>query len=201
LYSDFMLDETNIVILARNYNPSIVSKEWLYNKNIIIEEAMNFVHTPVFSLVETEHISFILNDDRLQISLKRISPENIEGLPKIACKFVSALPETPYSAVGFNYRYHIPQVSFQMEVLFSPNDIKLKELFAEDYKLGGVVLFKFKDFVVRMNATPVRGENARIAIDFNFHCDCHNAEEVKERIELYSDITDRTKDILNNLSK
>jgi len=201
LYSDVMLDGINIVILARNYNPSIVSKEWLYNKNIVIEEAVNFVHTPVFSLVETDQISFILSDDRLQISLKRISPENIEGLPKIASKFVSALPETPYSAVGFNYRYHIPQMSFQAEVLFSPNDIKLKELFAEDYKLGGVVLFKFKNFVVRMNATPVRGEDARIVVDFNFHSDCHNSEEVKERLKLYSDITDRTKDILNNLSK
>ena len=78
----FTLSGTNIVILARNYNPSIVSKEWLYEKNIVRETVTNFVHTPPLSVVETGHISFVLDDNRLQISLKSIITENIETLPK-----------------------------------------------------------------------------------------------------------------------
>ena len=152
--SAFTLSGANIVILARNYNPSIVSKEWLYQKNIVRETVTNFVHTPPLSLVETEGISFVLNENRLQISLKSVNPESIETLPKIATSFVSCLPETPFVAVGFNYGYYLAKGSSHIEALFSPNDAKLKELFSENYEIGGIVSFSFKDFIVRMSAPP-----------------------------------------------
>jgi hypothetical protein len=82
LRNPFTLSGTNIVILARNYNPSIVSKEWLYEKNIVRETVTNFVHTPPLSVVETERISFVLDENRLQISLKSITTDSIESLPK-----------------------------------------------------------------------------------------------------------------------
>ena len=39
----------NIVILARNYNPSIVSKEWLYEKNLVRETVTNFIGEKVIA--------------------------------------------------------------------------------------------------------------------------------------------------------
>jgi hypothetical protein len=162
----------------------------------------NFVHTPIFSLIETERISLVISEDRLQISLRSISSENIENLPQIAAAFVSHLPETPYTAVGFNYDYHIPKTSSHLEVLFSPDDAKLKELFSEDYEIGGIVLFQFMEFAVSMNATPAaRGENAKMAIHFNFHSDSPGAEKVKERLKLHSQTREKAEEILRGLSK
>ncbi len=201
MYSKFALEGINVVILAKNYNPSIVSKEWLYEKDIVRETARNFVHTPAFSLVETERISLVLTEDRLQISLKSISSENIESLPDIATKFVSHLPETPYTAVGFNYDYHAPKASTSIETLFSPDEAKLGELFSQDYEIGGTVLFQFKEFVVRMSATPVKEGDSKMAIHFNFHSDSPGAEKVKERLNLHSQTMKKAEEILRGLSE
>ena len=197
----FALSGANIVILARNYNPSIVSKEWLYQKNIIKDTVINFAHTPPFSLVETERISFVLDENRLQISLKTITPEGIELLPKIATEIVSCLPETPFVAAGFNYSYYLSKGSRRLETLFSPSDAKLKELFAEDYEIGGMVCFHFKEFIVTMSAPPVKGETTKVAINFNFHSEARGANEVKKRLKLHPQTIERTEGILGGLSK
>jgi hypothetical protein len=44
----------------------------------------------------------------------------------------------PFVAAGFNYSYYLPKESRRLETLFSPNDVKFKELFAEDYEIGGM---------------------------------------------------------------
>ena len=197
----FTLKGVNIVILASNYNPSIVSKEWLYQKNIIKETVANFIHTPPLSLVETERISFVLDEDSLRISLKTISPEGIEALPEIATKFVSCLPETPFKAVGFNYGYHIAKESSRLEALFSPNSDKLEELFSRSYKIGAVVTFPFERFIVSMRALPSREEAVTIPVDFNFHSDCQNAKAVKEILGLHPQTVRKAEEILRGLSK
>jgi len=195
------LSGVNIVVLARNYNPSIVSKEWLFQKNIVKDTVTNFAHTPPFSLVETERFSFVLDENRLQVSLKTITPEGIEGLPKIAADFVSCLPETPFVAVGFNYSFYMSKESTRLETLFSPNDAKLKELFSEDYEIGSMVSFRFKEFVVTMSTPPPKGETTKMTISFNFHSDCRGADVVKERLKLHPQTKERAEQILRELSK
>jgi len=201
LGNPFTLSGTNIVILARNYNPSIVSKEWLYEKNIVRETVTNFVHTPPLSVVETERISFVLDENRLQISLKSITTESIESLPKIAAIFVSCLPETPFVAVGFNYTYNIPKETSRLKTLFAIDNTKLKELFSENCEVGLIVSFPFKAFIGRMTAPPIRGKITRITMDFNFHSDSHGADEVKKRLKLYPETIEKTEEILRGLSE
>ena len=195
------LSGTNIVILARNYNPSIVSKEWLYEKNIVSETVTNFVHTPPLSVVETERISFVLDENRLQISLKSIATESIESLPKIAAAFVSCLPETPFVAVGFNYSYNIPKETSRFKTLFTLDDTKVRELFSEACEVGLIVSFPFKAFIGRMSAPPARGKATRITIDFNFHSDSRGADEVKRRLKLYPETIEKTEEILRGVSE
>jgi len=197
----FTLKGVNIVILARNYNPSIVSKEWLYQKNIIDEKVANFIHTPPLSFVETERISFVLDEDSLRISLKTVSPEGIEALPKIATKFVSCLPETPFKAIGFNYSYHTASGSSHLRALFSPNDTKLKRLFSKSYEIGSMVSFQFKEFLVSVSAPPARGESARMTVNFNFHSDSQDAEAVKARLRLHPQTIKKAEGILRGLSE
>jgi hypothetical protein len=201
LTTSFTLGAGNIVILARNYNPSIVSKEWLYEKNIVRETVTNFIHTPPLSVVETERVSLVLDESRLQVSLKTINPESIEALPKIVTTFVSCLPETPFVAVGFNYTYYIARENSRMKTLFALDDTKLKELFSENCEVGLIVSFPFEEFVVRMSAPPARDEDSRVTIDFNFHSECHGDDAVKERLNLHSKTLRRTEEILRGLSE
>ncbi|MFU8796828.1 MAG: hypothetical protein ACNA7X_06025 [Dehalococcoidia bacterium] len=197
----FTLTGTNIVILAKNYNPSIISKEWLYKKNIVRETVTNFVHTPPLSLVETEHTSFVLDDTRLQISLKGVTAERIESLPSVASRFVSCLPETPFVAVGFNYSYSVPAEHCLVKALLAPNEAKLKQLFSKEYELGVIMSFAFKSFIVRMTAPPTVGKTTHMTIDFNFHSDSQGPDEVKKKLELHPETVSRADDIMRGLSR
>lgn len=199
--SNFLLGKANIVVLARNYNPSIVSKEWLYSKNIIKETVDNFVHTPVLSVIETTLATIILEEGRFQISLKHTSPENIDALSKIATKFVMALPETPYVATGFNHNYHIFRKDIKTGKISKPNYAKLKELFGENYDIGQLVYFQFREFVVRMSIAPTKGDADKLAASFNFHSDVAGVEAIVERLSLHTATVERTQEILKELSK
>ena len=97
----------NIVVLAKNHNPSIISKDWLSQKKIIKDNVISFTHTPAFSVVETENYSFYVDPDRLQLTLKNDIINRVDLLPEMILAYISALPEVPYLAVGFNFSYNL----------------------------------------------------------------------------------------------
>jgi hypothetical protein len=199
--SNFSLAAANIVVLARSFNPSIISKEWLYNKNIIKDSIKNFVHTPVLSFVETDVLSLVVESERSQINLKNTSTENIETLAKITEKLVSNLPETPYISVGFNYDFLLLKTASKLGGLFNPNYSKIKELFSDDYEIGQQIIFRFKDFIVTMITTPNKADKTKIVVSFNFHSDVSGSGQLIERLKEHTDIMEKAQVILDGVSK
>lgn len=195
------LIDTNIVILAKNHNPSIVSKEWL-KLHGIVEENENFskfIHTPILSYVETDNFRLIVDPDRLQISLVKINDENIESLPNITEKYISQLPETPYTAIGLNYNYNIELQAESLKRIFNPHKDKFTKLFTENYQLGGMIIFNHSNFIVKIDIKPTFNETEKIIVNFNFHCDSEKIEEIEKRIKLYFEMKDKTQEILKGL--
>lgn len=194
---ELSLDSANIVILAKNHNPTIVSKEWLTQKEILTGEIVSFVHTPAFSVTETDIFTFIVDPERLQISIKENISENIEILSKIAKAYITKLPETPYTAIGFNYLYKIATERKSLKNILSPNDEKFKKLFSEDYQLGGSIRFKFENFLVIIN---FRSENdGKIVADFNFNFNSEDVGKIIEKIETHATIKRKSEEILEEL--
>ena len=104
---NFSLIGASIVVLAENHNPSIVSKDWLTQNKIIEEEILNFTHLPVVSITETNNFNLFIDPNKLQLTIKKISSENLKALPQIISEYLGKLPETPYTAIGFNYSYRL----------------------------------------------------------------------------------------------
>jgi hypothetical protein len=195
------LIDTNIVILAKNHNPSIVSKEWLKLRGIVEENEnfSKFTHTPFLSYVETDNFRFIVDPDRLQISLVKINDENIEKLPNIFEKYISQLPETPYTAIGLNYNYNIELQAESLNKIFHPDKDKFTKLFAENYQLGGIIIFNHSNFIVKIDINPTFNETEKFIVNFNFHCDSKKIEEIEKRIKSYFEMKDKTQEILKGL--
>jgi len=186
----------NIVILAKNYNPSIVTKDWLDRKGIIKKDAViNFVHTPPFSLVETDDFSLVVDLDRLQISVKKINSENIEKLPKLIEDYTNNLPETPYETIGFNFSYGIPGERSIQDILCLDKE-RIANIYPDDYRLGMTIHTKFRDFLVRVNVQPSNGE---LIADFNFQFKLNNSEEIKTKLGEYSDLMTKIEEDLGGL--
>lgn len=191
----------NIVILASNYNPSIVSKEWLYQKGIFTENVRNFVHTPVFALVESEGFSLAVDEERLQITARKVTQDSLNDLANIAKKFVDILPETPYKSVGLNYRYTFPRERYDLHAVLSPNNAKLTEMLSSGYELGATIMFEFEKFIVTFTVSPPLNKEQQTRMRFNFHSATANVSEVREKLSLQLRTLKKAEAIIKGLSK
>jgi len=84
------LGRADIVILALAHNPSIISPQWLKENHLITEEPKQFVHTPDFSLFDSETFSLIADRQRLQVTAKKQDMDTLKSLasttlPKDTC--------------------------------------------------------------------------------------------------------------------
>ena len=97
-----VLTQANIVILASNHDPGIVSKEWLNQKGILTEVPVNYINTPGFFASRNRKHALHIDPQRLNINLKNFNQNLLMHVPVIASRYIAALPETPYRAVGLN---------------------------------------------------------------------------------------------------
>ncbi len=198
---DISLIGANIVILAKNHNPSIISKEWLSQKNIIVDNFINFTHTPAFSIVESESFSLVVDPDRLQLAVKGDIQNKIDALEQSILTYVQALPEVPYSAIGFNFLYIIETRNDIIKEIFHPPDEMFKDLFTEDYQLGGIIKFNSDGFLVTINLQPNinNNENNEIRADVNFHYLLGDSSETSDIIEKHNQMKETSENILERL--
>jgi len=195
----YSLRTTNIVILAQNHNPSIATKDWLINNEIIDknENIRHFVHTPAFSVIETDIFSLTIDPDRFQISLKRLDNESIKYLLKIVKGYISNLPETPYKALGINYLYNVSMDKKKLKELFVGQDKLYKELFGDDYSIGGIIGFKYDKFIVKLQLKQTNDESIA---DFNYHLNSKEEKELITGVDKYFGLKKQSEIILEAIS-
>lgn len=194
-------NNANVVILASNYNPSIVSKEWLYQRGIFTETVTNFLHTPVFALVESSDFVLMVDEGRLQFTIKKVTQDNLRVSSGVAEKFVEILPETPYKSIGLNYHYVIPRERSDLYTILSPNEAKLRELLSPTYELGATVVFEFNRFIVTFRISPSWGMENQIRMSFNFHSDTANVGEVKARLSSQMRTLEKAEAVIQGVCK
>lgn len=193
--SEKKLDNTNVVILARSHNPTIVSKEWVIKKEVLEEPIINFIHTPPFSMVENNDLRIHVDSGRMQIIVKRVEPDIIDKLPIVIKNYVNSLPETPYTAIGFNFSYR-EITEKNLGSIFSPDVEKFRKAFSEDYRVGGTIRFNFEDFIVTVNLLP----DEKVLANFNFHSDIKEGSSgIMEKLKSYHETMRKAEEVLEVL--
>ena len=195
-----VLDQASIIVLARNYNPSIVSCDWLLAKGILAGPFINFVHTPAFSLVEEESLALIVDDTRLQLQLKQPSAENVTRLEGAALLFVQSLPETPYVAIGLNFRFRVRGSSLDLETIVTPKKAKLRRLFGAGYEIGARVAFDQDGFRATVLIPSEATANDFRHVHFNYHADVAGAAEASEKISRHNSAFANAQAVLTGLA-
>jgi len=189
------LDNTNVVILARSHNPTIVSKEWVIKKEVLEEPIINFIHTPPFSMVENNDLRIHVDSGRMQIIVKGVEPDIIDKLPIVIKNYVNSLPETPYTAIGFNFSYR-EITEKNLGSIFSPDVEKFRKAFSEDYRVGGTIRFNFEDFIVTVNLLP----DEKVLANFNFHSDIKEGSSgIMEKLKSYHETMRKAEEVLEVL--
>jgi len=190
------LDQASIVVLARNYNPSIVSREWLQRKEVLTGPVINFVHSPPLSLVEGEQLSLLLDENRLQLVLKQPTADNLNRLAESVDRFIDALPETPYTAIGLNFRFSVRASSLDQSVILTPKKANLRQLFGSGYQVGSRITFAHDRFRVTAQIPAEGGTEEVKYISFNFHAGVTDAAEARQMIAEHRTMLTRAESIL-----
>lgn len=165
------LNGADLVILASSHNPSIMSPEWLEKYEIVNEEPKQFVHTRDFSLFESESYSLIIDQQRMQVSLRTPSKEKLRSMAEIGAKYIQLLHHIPYQAIGINFLLH--KIAEQGEILPKirvaiggiddlPHAIEGHEL-----RLGCIIQANKDPYVLRLIIEPQN--ESILSYSFNYH--------------------------------
>ncbi len=104
---NFHLVEFSVVLLDSSTNPSLLSPDFLFRKNILDEESWSveeFVSTPLFSTIQFKE-GLTLRAEQNRVTIEQKSDRMV--IPEIQCaeiaeSFLNALPYSQVSAIGVN---------------------------------------------------------------------------------------------------
>ncbi|MBI5444043.1 MAG: hypothetical protein HY900_22895 [Deltaproteobacteria bacterium] len=180
------LESATVVLVAHQFNPSIIDKLWLV-KNLIVEEGdllEGGVQAPVISQVDTRKFRLQVIPEQLTFELK--DSEDGSALSSLGL-LVSRLPETPYSAMGLNFLWRAqPDDNDHARLsreLFFRADLPLYRAFDEGNSCFGAYFSKgwFDGSRLKLDVKPVDAAGRKlIQFAFNFHLDLTSQERPAE---------------------
>jgi hypothetical protein len=183
----------NVVIVAKQFNPSVFSQLWLVRNEIVKED--EFLEGCIFSddisKIETSLFGLLVLPPQLQF-LPRSPEGEAELIEAKLGKIIAALPHTPYVAIGFNFSWHVwPEDGNLHQLsrsLFLNEYAPLAKKFgAEDALFGAYVSQNIGDCRLRLDVKPVDyvvndQQTRRLHFAFNFQLDLSQTETPVESI-------------------
>ena len=199
------LVNASAVIVAHDVNLSIFKPLWLVRQSILSEEdvADHSVISPGLVRIPAPRFELLVLPDRVQLRPARDSEQAQSDLLRILGGIVSALPHTPFTAIGLNFDYKItPEGDVAFEAwdrrqFGAPFSLAAIDEEQEDARFGAY--FSCNALQMRLNADikPMRApdkteaKNAPSATSeevirgkFNFHRDLTQSPAVSEILEV-----------------
>ena len=173
--------QANVVIIARQFNPSIISQHWLIKNNILAEDDFEdgSVFSPVMVNVQSTVCHILVLPDQLQFSPKTNSESEQALLNSKLGDIIKLLPHTPFVAAGINFSWHVNRNDMSLSTLsrklfFRADDPLCQAFNTEDARFGS---YMSKDVIgcrLKLDVKPVtinlpEGTIERLQFAFNFH--------------------------------
>lgn len=170
------LTSVNVIVLANNHNPAISTKDWLIKKKIFSQdEVREFLNTPVISVFDGKNFFFQVDEKKLQLDVKQVKRFEIKDLSNKIKMYIDSLPETPYSAIGFNLlRTYQPSTSEEKIINQIKNDFckdieKIgKKLGDKEFLYGNTFIINYDNIRITIQIKPNIGKESFV-LSFNFH--------------------------------
>lgn len=196
--------QANVILVAYNHNPSIVTKDWLLRNEIITETLVDFTHSPLFSSVKSESYSLFVDQQRLQLELNIINENTLSQLPYMINKYVKILSEIPYQAIGFNSNWRISDIDTPniLRTIFCGKGDLLSSVFGKNHKIGGIVWFDYDMFQAQFTASHILDNDMlenTIDVNFNYQSQLKGVDDLYNSLARFELITEHASDIAHNL--
>lgn len=196
------LVNATIVIVAQQFNPSIIRDHWLIKHCLVKEDEFleGCVFTDAFSNVQSQKFNLLVVPDQMQFVPKVEFESQQKLLEEKVGTIVEKLPHTPYTAIGLNFTWHLSAEATSIEdfsrKLFWVCDSPLgNEFNAKDARFGAYFSRDLLGRRLKLDAKPVTATKAGEQFDalqfaFNFHRDIEMDEEsvpiIRESLSTWS---------------
>ena len=100
---------SNVVVVARQFNPSVFSNLWLVRNGIISESEFmpGCMYSDQVAKMETVRFGLLVIPPQLQLQPRVGRNEEGELVATTVGRIVNLLPHTPYVATGLNFVWHV----------------------------------------------------------------------------------------------
>jgi hypothetical protein len=207
----------NVVVAARQFNPSVFSQLWLGRNGIVAEDdflpgclfsdqAVNVVSPSFGLLVVPPQLQFV---PALPVESQRELIVDKVGM------IVDLLPHTPYVGAGLNFFYHLRpddgDVPALTRLLFYNPERPLSQFFQSSDARFGVYFSKdFLDCRLKLDVKPIvvpdgSGTMEVVQFAFNFHLDVppdgsEPQSAIKRHLQNWDDAAVEAKGIVESLN-
>lgn len=190
-----ILANANIVVVARNFNPSVVNQIWLVDNNIVAREEFSqgcLFSDPLVN-IETEKFSLLVTPEQLQFTPKAPADLQQDLIEQKMGKIIEMLPHTPYAAIGLNFTWHIHPNAIsisQFSRRYCREDQLLsKEFDTEDARFGAYFSKDMFGGRLKLDVKPLTaiskadGESIELMqLAFNLHFDIQPSATAVQKI-------------------
>jgi len=174
------LIESNVVIVAHQFDLSTINSLWLLKRKIFtIEELQEKSPLPIIVEARSADFGFLLDPNRLQFWLSPESDKAKELLSSKIAKFIQELPQQRYIATGFNFTYHVISEDNDIGQLtrtlfYQPNSTLCNDFNTSDARFGGYFSKHVIGTRLRLEVKPILWQNnenteERLQFAFNFN--------------------------------
>ena len=174
---------SNVVIVAHQFNPSVVNQLWLVDNGIVARD--EFLEGCVFSdmvvNVNAKDFSLFVSPEQLQFVPKLPHGAEVNVVQEILGKFVKAVPHTPFSGLGLNFVWIASEddiVALTRRLFFRSGEPLYQAFDSADARFGAYMSRDFRGGRMKLDIKPVTlklletGQSVdRLQFAFNFHFD------------------------------
>lgn len=185
------LVDANVVVVARQFNPSVLSQLWLVRKGLVGEEDFRegCIFTEALAQVNTDEFNLLVVPPRAQFSTHVDRQRQQQLIVHKMGGLVYALPETPYRAVGINLTWQmIPDaetISDLSRRLAFVRDSQVHRMFdSEDARFGAFLSRDSLGCRLLLSVKPeeISEGNEVLSFAFNYHRDIGQADDAPQVI-------------------
>lgn len=198
------LTNASAVLVAHDVNVSIFRPLWLKSQNILSEEELGgeLLISPALIRIPTPRFELLILPDRVQFRPVLLSDQAQADALRVLGGIVSALPHTPFSAIGLNFDYTITPANgsqfrdWNQERFAVPLSLAIVGAEREDARFGLYCSFDVLGMRAKITIGPVAslrttetvgGADAQVSEamrgSFNFHRDLVRSPSVSEILD------------------
>jgi len=208
------MEHGDVVVAARNLNPSILSPVWLVKNGIVTEDAPQgeWVIAPPLVQVPAPEFVIVAVPDHIQFAPRKPDSDVQNLVSAKLGAIVRLLPHTPYTAVGLNFHWSATTTDLdqygaaQRAALVRSGSPIYDQFPSADARFGAYASADALGFRIKLTVLPINGMREGLRFEgllyqFNFHRDLLVPDrapgEIEEAIGLWTEARELSRAILD----